>query len=150
MCLAHLPGYAPRGTPDPPKPASADSDTPTGALHYASDRLPPPEPAGHTHAANGGTPPGLAPIMATKEHKRFLEFADAVRRKRYVGLCFGAPGVGKTESARTYAEWDQLAPHLAGVRATGSDAGDADVHDVLSARAVMYTPQSPLRPTKPR
>ncbi|MEV4020374.1 AAA family ATPase [Nonomuraea angiospora] len=131
----------PDETPDPPKPALADSDTPTGALHYASDRVPPPEPAGQTHAANGGTPPGLAPIMATKEHKRFLEFADAVRRKRYVGLCFGAPGVGKTESARTYAKWDQLAPHLAGVRATGSDAGDADVYDVLSARAVMYTPK---------
>ncbi|GAA4952449.1 hypothetical protein HD597_000343 [Nonomuraea thailandensis] len=67
---------------DPPEPAPADSATPTGARHYASDRLPLPEPAGHTPAANGGTVPGPAPIMATKEHKRFLESADAVRRKR--------------------------------------------------------------------
>ncbi|WP_433444991.1 hypothetical protein [Nonomuraea sp. CA-141351] len=87
---------------------SASSRAPAGGLTYASDRAPAPDPDGHNAGAAGGNglPPGPAPIMATKEHKRFLEFADAVRRKRYIGLCFGAPSVGKTESARSYTRWD--------------------------------------------
>ena len=78
-------------------------------------------------------------FIATKEHRRFAEFADAVRKHRYIGLCFGAAGVGKTCSARRYARWDVAEPLLTtwGPR----DASDDKVYAALAQhRAIFYTP----------
>ena len=78
-------------------------------------------------------------FIVTKEHRRFTEFADTVRRHRYIGLCYGPAGVGKTLSARRYARWDLAEPLLLtwGPR----DPSDAKVYEALSySRTVSYTP----------
>ena len=78
-------------------------------------------------------------FIATKEHRRFVEFATAVRKHRYIGLCFGPAGVGKTLSARRYANWDMAEPLIEGWGPRTPD--DAVVNAALArSRAVFHTP----------
>lgn len=78
-------------------------------------------------------------FIATKEHRRFVEFADAVRRESYIGLCFGPAGVGKTLSARRYTSWDKAEPLLE-QWGPQQDSDDAIYACLARSRAVFYTP----------
>lgn len=81
----------------------------------------------------------LGTFIATKEHRRFVEFANAVRKHRYIGLCYGPAGVGKTLSARRYAHWDAAEPFLADWMR--DDPTDPEIRATLErTRTVFYTP----------
>ena len=78
-------------------------------------------------------------FIETKEYRRFAEFCDACRRYRYIGLCYGPPGVGKTLSARHYARWELVEPALGAVSITRAAAAlPAAVRD---CQTVVYTPR---------
>ena len=70
-------------------------------------------------------------IVETLEHRRFAEFCDASRRYKYIGLCYGPPGVGKTLSARNYSRWDKVKE---------SDRWDSGPGQVPTLDTVFYTP----------
>jgi DNA transposition AAA+ family ATPase len=74
-------------------------------------------------------------FVVTNEHQRFTEFCDACRRYRYIGLCYGSAGVGKTLSARYYANGFHL--QASPPYALASEAACAAV---ASSTTVFYTP----------
>lgn len=85
-------------------------------------------------------------FISTKEHRRFIEFANAVRAHRYIGLCFGPAGVGKTLSAWRYADCHRvgdLSPAWKGVKPL-----EAKIYAALArSRTLFYTPSIGLSPS---
>ena len=78
------------------------------------------------------------PFIVTKEHRRFTEFAHAIRTHRTIGVCWSRRR-GQTLSARRHAHWDLAEPllHTWGPR----EPSDAQVYAALArSRTVFYTP----------
>ena len=99
----------------------------------------------------------------TKEYLRFGEFCDACRKYRYIGICHGVPGAGKTRSAREYARWDMLSPlfpeelfTLVGRRYLDDQfphkpfatPGSPAFTEVLSCRTIYYTAPVAATPSR--
>lgn len=85
-------------------------------------------------------------FIVTKEHRRFTEFADTVKREHTIGICYGPAGVGKTLSARRYAHWNKIGPYL-----DAWTSRDAVIHaDLNRTRTLYYTPYSGTTPRRIR
>lgn len=75
-----------------------------------------------------------APFIATRAHGRFVEFAEACSEYRYIGVCHGRPGVGKTRSAREYAAWPGLPDY-----AFSAPQGRVQAEAVRHCRGLFHT-----------
>lgn len=77
---------------------------------------------------------GQGEFLTTKEYRRFVEFCEACRRYRYIGMCYGIPGVGKTISARQYAHSDIQEYFAANLTEDDPPA------EMKNCRTIVYTP----------
>jgi DNA transposition AAA+ family ATPase len=92
--------------------------------------------------------PALAPsdaFVETQEYRRFAEFCEACRQYRYIGLCHGPPGVGKTLSAQHYARWTFVAPLIEPQRRIARDTPPPALAD---CRTLLYTPTVTATPRR--
>lgn len=84
-------------------------------------------------------------FVETKEYKRFAEFCDACIKHKYIGICYGLPGVGKTLSSRYYSNWDYIEKQIdyKNAKQIGINADER----ILEARKIFYTAPA-IRATK--
>lgn len=75
-------------------------------------------------------------FLITKEYRRFVEFCNACQSERYIGLCYGPPGVGKTVSARQHAKW-----HLLENRLPADRSYLPLPKEIVECQTLFYTPE---------
>ncbi|MBO0465943.1 AAA family ATPase [Enterococcus plantarum] len=76
-------------------------------------------------------------FIETKEYKRFAEFCDACIKYKYIGICYGTPGVGKTLSSRHYTNWDMIGSQLD--YQLLSQVGKYATKELIVANKLFYT-----------
>jgi hypothetical protein len=89
-----------------------------------------PLPQPEQQPASSDTVTSSQTFVETLEHKRFIEFCDACRRFRYIGLCYGPPGIGKTLSAIRYSRNEMIVQF---------DRWTAESLDQLPIDTIFYT-----------
>jgi DNA transposition AAA+ family ATPase len=78
-------------------------------------------------------------FVQTKEYRRFVQVCEASRRYRYIVVCVGDRGVGKTRAAREYAQWEVFELLLSVHGVTFSAEGPMP-------RTAFYTPKPTATP----
>src|SRR5271157_55453 len=74
-------------------------------------------------------------FIQTKEYKKFKEFADSVVEYRYIGICHGEAGVGKSLAASYYSNWDEKIAYEDGV----SSITEEIKNKISTCKAVFIT-----------
>ena len=94
----------------------------------------------HVLVSNATTTNNELPVFVqTFEYRRFGEFYEACRRDRYIGLCYGPPGVGKTLSAVHYSRIELIVP---------LDRWNAEMADGEPLETILYTPDVITSPSR--
>src|SRR3984885_9147752 len=96
-----------------------------------------PPPYSCPESASKGTATSSRAFVETIEYSRFVEFCEACRHFRYIGLCYGPPGIGKSLSPVRYSRADQIVPRD---RWTSEVSDDLPVDTVLYTTSVINTP----------
>lgn len=78
-------------------------------------------------------------FIETKEYKRFVEFCEDCAKYKYVGVCHGRPGVGKSFSARHYCRWDYIQPIITDSYVLEDQGKLVDDDRFLECKALYYT-----------
>ncbi len=82
-------------------------------------------------------------FLITSQYKRFVELCEYSHGGKIIGLCFGKPGVGKTESARHYANWQTIEPLLSKPLRTRSIPAS-----IVGCTTAFFTPDVTVTPRK--
>lgn len=78
-------------------------------------------------------------FIVTKQYKQFAEFCRACHRDRYIGLCYGLAGAGKTESAIHYTHWDKITKNCSSSSYLANQP--TPTFSMSKWASVLYTPQ---------
>lgn len=85
-------------------------------------------------------------FLKTNGYRRFKEFCDACIEYKYIGICYGSPGVGKTQSAEHYSKHKLICSAQ-----PNGYAFEDNLHipiELSSCKTLFYTPISPLSPVQ--
>src|ERR1051326_5695867 len=80
---------------------------------------------------------GLSSFVETKQYRLFTEFCETCQVYRYIGVCYGEAGVGKTRSARRLTRWDQMERRLVG----DAEKQAPGAHEDGQGSMAFYTPE---------